>query len=277
VIDLDAYFRRIGYAGPVEPSAAVLDDIMQAHAQSVPFENLDVLLGRTIDLEPGSLQCKLVTNRRGGYCFEQNGLFLLVLQAIGFEVMPLSARVRYQRPRDYTPARTHLFLRVTIDGVPWLADVGIGALSLTSAIRFDVDGEQQTRHEPRRIVGECGRFFHQVRFGGEWHDVLEFTGEDMPPIDRQLANWFTSAHPDSHFKNRLIAARALPDGGRLTLLNRELTTRDRAGNTTTRVVGSPEELLDVLEHAFDLRIERGTVFQCAGLDWSTTTEATVAR
>jgi N-hydroxyarylamine O-acetyltransferase len=277
VIDLDAYFRRIGYAGTVAPTAAVLDDLMQAHVQSVPFENLDVLLERGIDLEPASLQRKLVNDRRGGYCFEQNGLFLLVLQAIGFDVTPLSARVRYQRPRDYTPARTHLFLRVTIDGVPWLADVGIGALSLTSAIRFDVDSEQQTRHEPRRIVREGPRFFHQVRFNGEWHDVLEFTGEEMPPIDRELANWFTSAHPQSHFRNRLIAARALPDGGRLTLLNRELTARHRAGETTTRIVVSPEELLDVLEEAFGLRLERGTVFHCAGLDWSTTSEATVTR
>jgi N-hydroxyarylamine O-acetyltransferase len=270
VIDLTRYFRRIGYTGRVEPTVHTLDDIMQAHVQSVPFENLDVLLGRAIDLDPDALERKLVVNRRGGYCFEQNGLLLLVLQAIGFDVTPLSARVRYQRPRDYTPARTHLFLRVTVDGVPWVADVGVGALSLTSAIRLDLNGEQRTRHEPRRIIHEAGRFFHQVRFGSEWQDVLEFTGEEKPPIDREIANWFTSAHPQSHFKNRLIAARALPDGGRLTLLNRELTNRDRSGEATTRVIASPDELLDVLDESFGLWVERGTLFQCAGLDWQAT-------
>jgi len=269
MIDLAAYFARVGYDGPVAPTLNVLNDLMHAHVQTIPFENLDVLLGRGIDLAPEALQRKLVEQRRGGYCFEQNGLLLLVLDAIGFAVTPLSARVRYQRPRDYTPARTHLFLRVEIDGVPWIADVGVGALSLTSAIRFDGDGEQATRHEPRRIIRENGRFFHQVRFGDEWHDVLEFTGEEMPPIDRELANWFTSAHPQSHFKNRLIAARALPDGGRLTLLNRELTIRSRSGEARTRQLATPAELVSVLDEAFSLRFPAETVFPCEALDWRT--------
>ena len=94
---------------------------------------------------------------------------------------PLSARVRYQRPRDYTPARTHLFLRVEIGGVPWMADVGVGASRLSSAIRLDADRGAATSHEPRRIIREdAGWFFHQVRFGDDWQDVLEFTGEEMP-------------------------------------------------------------------------------------------------
>jgi N-hydroxyarylamine O-acetyltransferase len=274
VIDLDAYFARTGYSGPVVPTLGVLNDVMQAHVQAVPFENLDVLLGRGIDLAPESLQRKLIEDRRGGYCFEQNGLFLLVLSAIGFAVTPLSARVRYQRPRDYTPARTHLFLRVEIEGTPWVADVGVGGLSLTSAIRFDVEGEQATRHEPRRIIQEQGRYFHQVRFGDDWHDVLEFTGEEMPLIDRELANWFTSTHPQSHFKNRLIAARALPDGGRLTLLNRELTTRSRSGEARTRTLFDPAELVAVLDEQFSLRFPAGTVFPCEALDWTAQAEGT---
>jgi N-hydroxyarylamine O-acetyltransferase len=267
VIDLDAYFSRTGYEGPVAPTLGTLNGVMYAHAQAIPFENLDVLLGRGIDLSPAALQQKLVADRRGGYCFEQNGLLLLVLQELGFAATPLSARVRYQRPRDYTPARTHLFLRVVIDGVDWLADVGVGALSLSSAIRLELDREQETRHEPRRIVRQDGRLFHQVRFGGEWHDVLEFTGEEMPPIDRELANWYTSAHPQSHFRNRLIATRALPAGGRLTLLNREVGVRDATGATHTRLLNTPAELLDVLDGQFGLRFPPDTRFQCDALDW----------
>ncbi len=266
-VDLDAYCARIGYDGPRTPTLETLNDLMSAHVQRVPFENLDVLLGRGISLEPEALHRKLIDERRGGYCFEQNGLLLLVLTQLGFDVTPLSARVRYQRPRDYTPARTHLFLRVVIDDVPWVADVGVGGLSLTSAIRFDVEGEQATRHEPRRLIVEDGRHFHQARLGGEWCDVLEFTGETMPPIDRELANWFTSTHPQSHFRHRLVAARALPDGGRLTLVNRELSTRRRSGEADTRLLDTPGELLDVLAADFGLCFPSGTVFPCAALDW----------
>lgn len=267
MIDLRRYFDRVGYSGPVEVDLDTLNGIMQAHAQSVPFENLDVLLGRPIQLSPDALERKIVDDRRGGYCFEQNGLLLHVLQAIGFQVTPLSARVRYQRPRDYTPARTHLFLKVDIEGTPWIADVGVGSMSLTSAFRLDVDGEQPTRHEPRRIVQEGSRYFHQARLGDDWHDVLEFTGEEMPEIDRELANWFTSAHPQSHFRNRLIAAKALPDGQRLTLLNRDLTLRRRDGESQVRTLSTPEELVRVLDDEFGLRFPKGTVFPCDALDW----------
>lgn len=268
MLDVDAYTRRTGYTGPLTPTLDTLNDLMSAHVQAIPFENLDVLLGRGIDLAPDALQRKLVAGRRGGYCFEQNGLLLLVLQMIGFDVTPLSARVRYQRPRDYTPARTHLFLCVSIDDVPWMADVGVGGLSLSSAIRLDVQGEQSTRHEPRRIIREAGRQLLQVRFGDDWQDVLEFTGEEMPPIDRELANWFTSAHPQSHFRTRLVAARALPEGGRLTLLNRELTVRGRSGEAQTRLLGSPAELLHVLKDRFGLSFPPDTLFPCDAIDWS---------
>ncbi|MEQ1909455.1 MAG: arylamine N-acetyltransferase [Vicinamibacterales bacterium] len=268
MIDLGRYFARIGYSGPAQADLGTLNGIMQAHAQSVPFENLDVLLGRPIDLSPDALERKLVTGRRGGYCFEQNGLLLHVLQTIGFQVTPLSARVRYQRPRDYTPARTHLFLSVQIGGAPWVADVGVGSMSLTSAFRLDLDGEQATLHEPRRILREGSRYFHQARLGDDWHDVLEFTGEEMPEIDRELANWFTSAHPQSHFRNRLIAARALPDGQRLTLVNRDLTLRSRNGEARTRTIATPTELLRVLDQEFALRFPEGTVFPCDALDWA---------
>jgi N-hydroxyarylamine O-acetyltransferase len=266
-LDLDAYFARTGYSGAREPTLATLNALVAAHVQSIPFENLDVLLGRRISLEPAALFQKLVHDRRGGYCFEQNGLLLLVLEALGFRVAPLSARVRWQRPRDFTPPRTHLFARVELDGESWLADVGVGGLSLTSAIRLDADGEQPTPHEPRRIVREGARLFHQVRLGDEWNDVCEFTLEEMPPIDRELANWFTSAHPDSHFKNRLVAARAAPGGVRLSLLNREFTVRQPDGRAEKRELTTPDELFSVLRETFGLHFPAHTRFGPPGSPW----------
>lgn len=266
-MDLDAYLRRIAYAGPRAPTLSTLHALCAAHAKAIPFENLDVLLGRGIDLADHAVDRKLVHDRRGGYCFEQNTLFLRALSALGFVAAPLSARVRVQRPRDFTPPRTHVFLRVDLEGERWLADVGVGGLSPTAALRLDTDAEQPTPHEPRRIVREGALLFHQAKLGDEWVDVCEFTLEEMPPIDREVANWFTSAHPQSHFRNRLLAARALDDGGRVTLLNRELTVRARGGVATTRRLASPDELLEALATHFELRFPAGTRFECPALDW----------
>jgi len=266
VIDLERYFARIAYTGPRAPTKATLDGILHAHVQAIPFENLDVLLGRKIDLDPAALEDKLVVRRRGGYCFEQNALLLAVLQALGFQAQPISARVRYQRPRDYTPPRSHLFLRVELD-TSYLADAGVGALSLTAALRLERDTPQATPHEPRRLIHEDGRWFHQAQLAGEWHDVCEFTLEEMPPIDREVANWYTSAHPGSSFKSRLTAARALPDGGRIAVLNRELAIRGRDGHAERRTLATPDELLDVLAERFGLVFPAGTRFACPALDW----------
>jgi N-hydroxyarylamine O-acetyltransferase len=268
-VDLDAYLARVGYDRPREPTLAVLHALTAAHAHAIPFENLDVLLGRRIRLEPRALYDKLVHQGRGGYCFEQNGLFLHVLRELGFTVAPLSARVRLDRPRDFTPPRTHVFLRAELDGQSWITDVGVGAFSLTCAMRLVTDVEQPTPHETRRILNEKGRLFHQVRLGNEWADVCEFTLEEMPMIDREVGNWFTSTHPDSHFKSRLIVARAAPNGVRVTVLNDVLSLRQRDGHASKRQIRSPGELLEVLAEHFDLDFPAGTRFGAQGVPWPT--------
>jgi N-hydroxyarylamine O-acetyltransferase len=267
MLNLDAYLRRVKLDGAATPTLATLHALSAAHVEHIPFENLDLLLGRNISLLPEAVENKLITAGRGGYCFEQNALFIAVLGQIGFNVRPLSARVRWQRARDFTPPRTHLFARVEIDGITWLADVGVGGMSLTGAIRLALDDEQATPHEPRRIVFEDGRYFHQVRLESTWLDVCEFTLEEMPPIDRELANWFVSTHPDSHFRNRLVVARALPNGGRVSLLNRELSVRLRGQRAQTRELQTPQELLDVLVTHFGLHFPAETRFQCEALGW----------
>lgn len=252
-MDLDAYFDRIGYRGSRAPTLATLHAITAAHVMTIPFENIDVVLNRGVDLEPDALFRKLVTQKRGGYCFEQNGLLLLVLEAMGFSVVPLSGRVRVGRPREYLPARTHVFLRVTIDGTRWLTDVGVGSSSLTSALRFDVDNDpQETPHETRRLVTEGAIRYHQIKYGETWNDVYEFTGEEMPFIDRVVGSWYTSDYPKSHFKDRLTVAKALPDGRRATILNRDFTLRERDGSAEVKTLDSPAALAEVLQSQFGL-------------------------
>jgi N-hydroxyarylamine O-acetyltransferase len=256
-LDLNRYFERIGYTGPREASGPraveTLHALSAAHVGTIPFENLDVLLGRPIQLEAEAIFDKLVVRKRGGYCFEQNGLFVDVLRAMGFEAAPLSARVRLRTPsRNEIPTRTHVFVRVVIDDEAWLADVGVGAASLTAPLRFGVDREQRTPHEPRRLIEEDGRHFHQIKYNDAWSDIYEFTGEEMPFVDRVVANWYTSTHPDSRFKNGLVVAKALPEGRRVSLLNRVFTIRESNGVATTTTVENPKMLLDVLRTQFGL-------------------------
>lgn len=275
MFDSDAYFDRIGYHGPRTPMLATLDAIVLAHIKAIPFENIDVLLGRGIDLDIDAIADKLVTRRRGGYCFEQNTLLLRVLTGLGFDATPISARVRIQRARDFTPPRTHVFLRVELDGASWLADVGVGGLSPTAALRLTTDAEQPTPHETRRIIAEGdwsgldqaqpwlrapnARLFHQALLGDTWADVCEFTLEPMAEIDRELGNWFTSTHPRSHFRDRLMAARATDDG-RLTLLDDTFTRRVTKGEAASQVITSPEELLAILAEHFGLELPADTRF-----------------
>jgi len=266
-LDLDAYFARIGYTGPRTPTLAVLHAITAHHAAAIPFENLDVLLGRGINVEPRAVEQKLVHDRRGGYCFEQNQLMLLVLRALGFDAAPLSARVRWQRPRDFIPPRTHLFVQVKLNHEMWLTDVGVGGVSLTSAIRFQPDLEQSTAHERRRIVREGGLYFHQVQLGEEWHDAYEFTGEEMPAIDREIANWWTSTNLNSKFRQNMMVARAGLDGTRFTLNNREFTHRRGSEILAQRNVETPDALLDLLASTFGLVFPDGTRFGPPGSPW----------
>jgi N-hydroxyarylamine O-acetyltransferase len=274
-LDLNAYFARIGDVGPREPSLANLGRIVEAHARCIPFENLDILRGRGISVEPSDIERKLVYEGRGGYCFEQNGLMEQVLLALGFAVQAISARVRIKSPRSLIPARTHMFLRVCVGGEDWLVDVGVGGLTPNVPLRLLLDTPQETPLETRRIVAEGGwsgweqrspdaLLYHQAQIAGEWQDVCEFTLEPMYPIDRELGNWYTSTHPASKFRSKLTVARATPQG-RITLLNQTLKFRDSSGRAQSRFLNTRAELLEALDSEFDLQFPADTVFVCPGL------------
>ena len=142
-IDLDAYLARIGYDGPRTVELSTLRALHALHPAAIPFEAIDVLLDRGVDLAPQAVDAKLIHGRRGGYCFEQNSLFARVLTALGFQVEGLAARVRWNMAPD-APAqpRTHMVNRVEIDGVSWLADVGFGGCVLPAPLRMDTTDAQ---------------------------------------------------------------------------------------------------------------------------------------
>jgi N-hydroxyarylamine O-acetyltransferase len=278
-VNLSAYLARIGYSGPSPANLQTLNALVARHVSSIPFENLDVLRNYPISIEPSAIEDKLVHGRRGGYCFEHNTLLLHVLEALGFEVTVLSARARYLLPPQVRRPRTHVLLRVEVDGESYLVDGGFGALSPTAALGLVLDARQATPHEPRRIVPEGNwqglalrapdaLLVHQAYFADSWHDLFEFTLEAMPLADREMGNWFTSASPNSHFRDKLMVARSTASG-RVTLQDRELTQRDRSGAATSRSLKTRAELLDALAEHFQLHFPPDTRFECpawSGLD-----------
>lgn len=264
--DLDAYFARLGYTGPRDATPATLIAIHEHHARAIPYENLDVLLGRPIRLDPAAIAQKLIHDHRGGYCFEQNQLFRDVLHALGFRVHVHLARVRWQIPADVVTPLTHVLLRVDFGGRALLADVGFGSRSFIRPLEFTFEHAQAGSIEPRRLLQRGPLIVHQSYQDNAWADVYHFTLDETPAIDCELGNWFTSTHPQSRFKQNLVLARA-GHACRYALLNRDFAIRHADGRVEHRVLQDPAELLAVLAEYFDLHFPAGTHFGPPGSPW----------
>jgi len=252
-IDLDAYFSRIGYSGSRAPTLETLRALHFSHATMIPFENLDVLARRPILLDLPSLQRKLVTERRGGYCFEVNALFAAVLRQLGFSITTLIGRVRWMSPEDVDTGRLHMLIRVDLPEGPYLADVGFGGLTMTGPIGFEVGAEQQTPHEPRRLLDHEDGLELQAKIGGDWVPIYRFTMEESRPADYEIANWYTSTHPSSIFVQFLMAG--LPREGQwLSLFNCDFKIRGLDGKAEARKLESVDEIADVLGTYFGISL-----------------------
>ena len=252
-MDLDAYFKRIGYEGPRDVSLGVLKALHAAHTTTIPFENLTPLLGERVDLDLDALQEKFVGQRRGGYCFEQNALFKAALEALGFQVTGLAARVRWMAPPDAPlGARSHMLLKVDLDDGPWLADVGFGGHILAEPIRLATGMDQTAPAATLRLedLGE-GALMLRTLLPAGWQDVYRFDLVPQLPADYATSNWFTSTHPDSIFVHALLAERLTPQA-RYSLFNRKLTTRWADGRTEQRTLADANEFARVLDEAFNL-------------------------
>jgi hypothetical protein len=156
-IDLDAYFKRIGYSGDRKPTLATLRELHRLQPAAIAFENLTPLMGDPVPLDAPSLHAKMAAGGRGGYCFEQNLLLASVLEALGFRFRYITGWPRWGVMGTPRP-RTHLLLLIAVDGEDWLADVGFGGNTLTAPLALNVEGEQKTPHEAARIVRETGGY-----------------------------------------------------------------------------------------------------------------------
>ena len=263
--DLDAYFARIGYSGPRDASLGTLRALHAIHPQAIPFENIDALTGVSVGLDIASLQDKIFRKGRGGYCFEHNLILMHALEALGFAVSGLAARVLWSQPDDAVTARSHMLLRIELEGRSWIADVGFGGLTLTAPLLLQPDLEQQTPHEAFRIVGTADDFRLQANIGGadiggNWRALYRFDLSQAYEVDYRVASHFLSTHPSSHFLSTLVAARAFPDK-RYALRNNRLSIHHTGGRTEQREIVTATELADVLEKQLAIIIPDRAAFE----------------
>ena len=254
-LDLDNYFERIGYTGPRAPTLEVLKAIHRLHPRAIPFENLNPLRRRAVKLDLESVERKLVDDRRGGYCFEQNALLANVLIELGFQVTPLIGRVLWGREPDAVPPRTHMVLRIDVDNEAWIADVGFGSVTLTSPVRLTPGLAQRTDLGIFRLADAShDALYLEVQARDQtWSRVYRFDLHPVEWIDYETSNWYTSTSPEAIFANNLIVCRVLDDT-RLALLNDQLNERAADGSIVREQrLATADELAACLHDRFGLK------------------------
>jgi N-hydroxyarylamine O-acetyltransferase len=262
---LDAYLERIRYNGPLPPSAETLCRLHRAQAMNIPFENLDIFLGRPIQLDPASLFTKLVEKQRGGYCYELNGLFLMALQHLGFTVTPLAARVF---GGETWSQKSHQLTLVEIEGRRWLADVGFGGNSLIKAIPFELESEFPQYLDTYRLKADTKLgFVLQHKLEDQWRSLYAFSLEEHYPADYRMMNYYNSTSPASLFTQHIICT--LPtEKARIILYDSELKIRGLDETITTHLEGK-DTYREALQHYFSIVLPPETRLQSPSSEFST--------
>jgi len=249
------YLRRIGLDSAGPPDLDTLRRLHTAHVAAVPFENLDILLGRGISLELEHLRQKLVVQRRGGYCFEQNTLFLAVLRELGFTAVAMEARVR--SGSTVLRPRTHMVLAVQLSGASWLADVGFGGDGLFEPVPMTGEIAVPSSGVAHRVIEEEDLRVLQMQRGATWEDQYAFALQPVHPVDFEVGNWFTSTYPQSPFVRTLTAQRTTREVR--YVLRYPNYTEIRASGINTRQIARAE-LMPLLREVFLIHLPDDTVF-----------------
>lgn len=246
--DLQAYFDRIGYCGGAGADLATVAAVMRQQLYNVPFENLDVQAGKPISLVPEDIVAKIVQRRRGGYCYEVNGLFAMALEALGVDYRFVGCR-----PMTYPTRRprTHMAILARLDGEDWLCDTGFGSYGLRAPIRLaDTDRAIVQDGDAFELACPDGReYVLRARVDGAWTGQYGFDLAHHEWIDFLPANWLNCTHPDTLFVRHRLVMRQTPEG-RVILLDHRLKTVAH-GVVTTREVAAAE-LPGLLAAAFGL-------------------------
>jgi len=253
-MDVSSYLERIGYEGPREPTLDVLRALHRRHMLAVPFENLDIHLGRTIVLDEAAFFDKIVRQRRGGFCYELNGLFAALLRELGYEVDLLSGRVANEIGR-FGPEFDHLVLRVRLDGQPWIADVGFGDSFLEP---LALEGGEQSRGGVMYFIDSWPEGLILLREEkGVWSERYVFTLQPRRLEEFAGMCVYHQTSPNSTFPRARICSLATPQG-RVTLSEMRLI-QTMNGERTERMLESEEQYQQALREYFGIELPN--------LDW----------
>ena len=250
-MDIRAYLDRIRYHGPLAVTAETLRALQVAHLQAVPFENLSIHARQPIVLDDEALFDKVVARRRGGFCYELNGLFAALLRALGFQVTLLSAGVA-KADGSFGPDFDHMALLVALEE-RWLADVGFGD-SFRDPLRLDERGEQPEGPRAFRIDEDGGRLLLLRRDGAEepWQPQYRFTSQPREYADYAGMCRYHQTSPESHFTRQTVCSLATPDG-RVTLSGMKLITT-RGSERHEKTLESEEERAALYRELFGITV-----------------------
>jgi len=249
-MNIESYLKRINYHGPLTPTAETLRNLQLAHLLNVPFENLSIHSGEPIVLNDDALFTKIVEKRRGGFCYEVNGLFAALLRALGFSVSMLAAEVA-NAEGEFGPEFDHMTLMVTLDQ-RWLVDVGFGD-SFMEPLLLDERGEQVQANGIFQIV-ETDEHLLLRRSGEDWRPLYRFTLQPHEFADYDEMCRYHQTSPESHFTKGRICSLATHDG-RITLSDMRLITTG-PGDRQERLLEEQDEYDRVLRDQFGIEVSR---------------------
>ena len=248
-----SYLQRLGFDAPPAPTLETLRQLQLRHTGAFPFENLTTLSGEPVLIDLPSIEQKILHERRGGYCYELNNLYLALLQELGFDARGISGRVVMGQPEGAWTARTHRLSLVTLDGVRYISDVGFGGMVPTAPLLLDTEDEQLTPHESYRIEQHVDGYTLRAQVAGEWRAMYIFDLQRQEDIDYTVGNWYVSTHPESSFARQLMVART-GEGWRRTLNNGSFAIHRLGHDSERRQVTDVQALLSLLESEFGIQV-----------------------
>jgi N-hydroxyarylamine O-acetyltransferase len=260
--DQSAWLKRIGYSGPITPTLETLNRLILAHSHSISYETLDIMLGRPPKLDVASLQSKMITSKRGGYCFEQNMLFRAGLRSLGYRITSLQGRVVRGLEIDAQRPAIHMLLQVALPEGAYLADVGFGNLAPTSALLLSPQIEQETPHELMRFIDVGGELTLQARLKHGWQHIYRVIPYPRYDGEYEITNWYTGTHPETPYQGNIIVAKPGPNRTRITMYNARVTVRDADGQAKKRWLTTDSEFRDVLRGEFGLNMSDEDIGRC---------------
>lgn len=212
--DLNSYFARIGFQGEAKADVATLTELMRVQLRSVPFENLDVQAGQVVSLVPEDIVQKIVAQRRGGYCYEVNGLFAMALEALGIEYFFVAARPMFYAVRR---PKTHMAILAKLANQTWLCDLGFGSYGLREPLSMEVLDREVQQDQDRFKLSRLPdlEYLLEACIGGQWTPQFSFSPVAQEWLDFAPVNYMNSTHPEVIFVKQLLVILQTPEGRKI--------------------------------------------------------------